>query len=93
MSVEEQDQILGRLTRESRESRQRIAALNAKLQEFRDRCRDVSVAFSSFDGPAFAGAVRAAKALPDRSAVLDALEELRLEQERLQGIGAQLSSF
>jgi len=94
MSTEEQDQIFGRLTRQSRDSRRQIAALNAKLQEFRSRLRDVATAFSGFDAPgALQRAVEATQQMPDRSVVLETLEELRLEQERLRENESHLSAF
>jgi hypothetical protein len=94
MSTEEQDQILGRLMRESRDSRRRIAALNAKLQDFRSQFRDVTTAFTGFDTPgALQRAIAATQQMPDRSVVFGTLEELRLEQERLRETELHLSAF
>jgi len=100
MSTEEQDQILGRLTRESQESRRRLAALEAKMQDFRSRLTEVTKTLTGFMEPNATGtsgaitrAIAAAKEMPDRQALLDALGETRVEHERLDAIHTQLSKF
>jgi hypothetical protein len=100
MSAEEQDQILGRLVRESRESRRNLAALEAKLQGFRSQFAEVAKTFTGFMGPdalgpngAISKASTAAKAIPERREILDTLEEVRLEYERLTELSSQLSKL
>lgn len=102
MSIEEQDQILGRLTRQCGESFRTINALGVKIQEFGTALADIAKKFHSNDllgpdglGPkgTIAAAIRAAQEIPDRQAVLDTLAELQAEMERYTDLRAQFNRF
>ena len=102
MSIEEQDQILGRLTRQCSESFRTINALGVKIQEFGAALSEIAMKLNSRDllsgnclGPqgTVARAILAAQGIPDRQAVISSLEELRDEMERYRDLRAQLDRF
>ena len=98
MSIEEQDQILGRLTRQSGESRRKATALHAKVDAFRAELIEIPKAPWDFWGPdalgpdgGIARAIQAAQRIPDRQTVIDTLGELRTELERLKDLKDHLA--
>jgi hypothetical protein len=100
MSNEEQDQILGRLTRESKESRKRLVALNAKMLLFKKNLVDTAATFKGFLEPSGAGphgnisqAKSVVSLIPLREEILSTLEELEKQLEYLNTVEAQLRQF
>jgi hypothetical protein len=98
VSIEEQDQIFGRLTRQSGESRRRATALHAKVEAFRTELIEIPKTLKDFWGPdalgpdgAIAKAIQAAQRIPDRQSVIESLEELRTELERLKELASHLA--
>jgi hypothetical protein len=98
MSIEEQDQILGRLIREQKESRKRLAALNAKLREVG---ADLSAIGSALNRELIApevperisNAIDAVQGLPGKDSILKTLHELREERNKTEQISEQLKRF
>jgi hypothetical protein len=99
MSIEEQDQIYGRLSRQHAESWRAAGALGAKLQSFREALANAVTNLNDRDllGPGglgpqgtIANALRATQEIPDRQVVLDTLRELQVELERLREFRTQL---
>lgn len=95
--MDEQDQILGRLVRERKECRVRIAALRAKASEM---AKDLAAAAGSlrvlFDQKAGYPSVSArncAEAIPSREEVMSLVREAAAEQERLSEIEKHLAGF
>lgn len=102
MSIEEQDQILGRLTRQCSEAFRTINALGAKIHSFGTDLSDIAKNLNSRDllgpdglGPkgTIATAIRVAQEIPDRQIVVNTLEELRAETERYNDLRTQLDRF
>jgi len=79
VGIEEQDQVFGRLSRQSGESWRKVSAFGAKAGEFRIALLDAAQNLNDRDllgpeglGPqgTIAAAIRAAHEIPDRQAVL-----------------------
>jgi hypothetical protein len=102
MSIEEQDQILGRLTRLRSDSFRTVNMLGVKVQELSAALAGIAKELRSNDllgpdglGPegTIAAAIRAAHGIPDRQVVLDTLVELQAEMERYNDLRIQLDRF
>ncbi len=97
MSTEEQDQTLGRLTRQDRECRRNLAALDANLKEAGEVLAATAKRFDGFLLPEASERIRAAieavEGLPDRDELLQALREIQKERERSTEIVKQLKQF
>lgn len=97
MSTEEQDLILGRLTRETREAKQRIAALEAKLSNYSKSLNDVSLKLNGTWNPkpkpvtTIDIAIECLAAIPERQQIAETLSELHRERESLREKEEQLS--
>ncbi len=97
MSTEEQDLIFGRLTRQDRECRRNLAALDAKLKGVAENLVDIGRRFSGFLLPEgnerIRAAIEATEGLPDKDSVLELLREIQNERERAIRIAEQLKQF
>lgn len=97
MSIEEQDQILGRLTRERRDCVKHLAALNAKLEQAAAELQKVGIDLKGFLLPdaerAIAKARQAIPRIPNTEDLLATLQELETERQRLNGIETNLRAF
>jgi len=97
VSIEEQDQILGRLTRERRESVKHLAALSAKLEQAGAELQRVGAEFKGFLLPeaerAISKARQAIPHIPNSEALLATLQELEAERKRLNDIETSLRAF
>jgi hypothetical protein len=99
MSTEEQDQILGRLTREFKESRKRLAALNARLLLFKKNLSDTAATFKQLEPSdrGTHGILAQAKSLvsliPLREDVSSTLDQLERELEHFNEVEMQLRQF
>lgn len=97
MSTEEQDQILGRLIRERRETRAQFAALRVKAIETAQALEDIASAIRNvFSGQALspaASARNAIESLPSRDEILAMVIEISSVQERLERIDRSLEEF
>ena len=97
MGIEEQDQILGRLTRERRESQALLAALNSKLEQAGANLRKAGESLRGFLLPEAASAIEKARqailSLPTSTEIFDDLRGIEAELERMRRIKASLDSF
>lgn len=97
MSTEEQDQIFGRLIRERGESKQKLAALNAKLVQLgrqgAEAGRALQGLLTSGNRMALTNAIEATRQMPAADVIMAALAEFSDEQKRLAEIEEQLKLF
>lgn len=99
MSEEEQDLIHGRLMRQGRESRYNVAALEGKLLGYYKSLTDVGVKLNGTWNPkpkpvtTFEQAISSVNSLPSKEEIIEALNELRREQENLRSLEAQLEAM
>jgi hypothetical protein len=93
MSTKEQDQILGRLTREGKECQRNIATLEYKVSAFARSLLEVSQKLNGFGKPdpkpigTVDDAVSAVGRIPDKQSIIDTLRELQNERDRAFQIG------
>jgi hypothetical protein len=96
MSTEEQDLILGRATRESKECRTKIGALEAKLFGFSDLLsklvHTLNGTCNSKPNPVtgIEDAVLAVRRMPDPESIVQILNDLQTERDRLSELQGQL---
>lgn len=96
MGIDEQDMILGRLTRQAKESRRSIAALEAKLAAFSESLTSTAFKLNSTWNPkprpvaSIDDGITAIGALPDCQDIVNTLKELRHQRDREKGISSQL---
>lgn len=97
MSTEEQDQIHGRLLRERRESKPRLAAIAIKLNDTGADLRHAGTALLDLAKSGWAGSpdsvLRAIQKLPDTAALLALVDEAIEEQRKARDIEKQLAEF
>jgi len=95
MSIEEQDQIFGRLSRQERESKKALAALQTRISEI---SKDLATAsdklgrtVGGFDQISYA--IEAIQSITDKESMLKTLGDLREERTNLERIQQQLKQF
>jgi hypothetical protein len=95
MSTEEQDQIHGRLLRERREGRRRVAAIEAKLREAAGAFTRAAAMLGEPEPTIEWGdrSRRSLTELPAAAALLELIEALSQEWRGLRDLDAQLERF
>jgi hypothetical protein len=93
MSQDQQDLIRGRLTREQKERRTRIAALEANLKYYGQAFLIAGRALKGANEYPAQPRLEDVESLPDKAAVLDTLNELREERTRFDDLTGQLKRF
>jgi hypothetical protein len=96
MGIEEQDLILGRLTRESKELQRTIAAIESKLQAWCSALNDVANKTDATCSPlseldSMDIALASLSQLPERRELAETLNDLQRNRNRLVQIKRQLS--
>lgn len=99
MSTDEQDLTFGRLTREAKECRQRVGAIEAKLSAFSEALSTAALTLNGTWNPKprpvtpVEDALAALATIPEQQAIAEALHDLRAERDRLAETERQLRAM
>lgn len=94
MSTSEQDEILGRLIRESRECQRASAALEAKLSSLSSAIEKVQSSLSNlYRIVPIEQALKTVEMMPDKQTILEALQELELLRVRNAELKRQIDAM